>query len=408
MVRNPVVLFVDDEPNILRALRRLVMDESWETYFADNAAEALELLKQRPFDMVVSDVRMPFMDGIAFLRQVQKCYPQVIRIFLSGYAEKNALSQALSEGVAQQLFPKPWKDEEMLSVLRQALERAPQLSLVDEGLPHLLYALPTLPKIPEACLKIREHLESQDELSMERISAAIEGDPSISADLLRWANSALFGSRGKVDTVQRALLVLGLDIAQALILSESLVRFFPQRIAVEGFSLQGFKRHSLGCALLGRLIIRYHLPGEEELAAKTFTAGVLHDIGKLVESGCFPERFEELIRSTRAAAGLLIDAENTELGANHQQVGCYLAEWWNLPGFVLSTVRWHHNPKCAHEHGKIVEAIHVANVLVQRFGVGESGNSRVPEIDEGISECFRFSEEQIEAFRKEFQGLLPG
>ena len=88
---SQTILFVDDEQNVLRSLKRLLYDESWNLFFADSGPKGLEILNQENVDLVVSDVRMPGMDGVAFLKEVKKVYPHIIRIFLSGYADHQAV-----------------------------------------------------------------------------------------------------------------------------------------------------------------------------------------------------------------------------------------------------------------------------------------------------------------------------
>jgi YesN/AraC family two-component response regulator len=114
------ILFVDDEESVLNSLRRLFHDEPWNLFFADSGSKGLEILKKEKIDLVISDVRMPVMDGLTFLKQVKEIYPHIVRIFLSGYADKTAIVTALAEGCAQQLLPKPWDDDKLKGVIRDA------------------------------------------------------------------------------------------------------------------------------------------------------------------------------------------------------------------------------------------------------------------------------------------------
>ncbi len=119
----PVVLFVDDEPSILSALRRLVRPQGYRVLLASGGAAGLELLAQEPVDVVVSDMRMPEMDGAVFLEQVRERWPAVGRILLTGYADIQATVAAVNRGQIQRHIAKPWDDRELLMAIDDALSR---------------------------------------------------------------------------------------------------------------------------------------------------------------------------------------------------------------------------------------------------------------------------------------------
>jgi two-component system NtrC family sensor kinase len=118
----PVVLCVDDESSILSALRRVFLEESWELLFADGGEEGLAVVRERPVDLILSDFRMPGMDGVAFLKEAKVVQPDCVRIVLSGYADINLIVTALNEGEIYRFVPKPWNDDELLDNIRKALE----------------------------------------------------------------------------------------------------------------------------------------------------------------------------------------------------------------------------------------------------------------------------------------------
>jgi len=134
---QPRVLFVDDEPGILKSLRRLFVDEDWEIFLAESAAEGLDILAQHSIALVVSDVRMPEMDGIQFLFLEKERFPAVSRIFLSGHAEKESITVALSEGCAQQRLPKPSNYDELREVVKNILEERKLPPADPDYAPHL-------------------------------------------------------------------------------------------------------------------------------------------------------------------------------------------------------------------------------------------------------------------------------
>jgi two-component system NtrC family sensor kinase len=118
----PLVLCVDDETSILRALRRVFLDEPWETMFAESGAEGLALLAEQEVDVVLSDFRMPGMNGVEFLKQVKESQPHCMRVILSGYADTDVIVAALNEGEIYRYVTKPWNAGELLDIVRKALD----------------------------------------------------------------------------------------------------------------------------------------------------------------------------------------------------------------------------------------------------------------------------------------------
>ncbi len=123
MENNGVILFVDDEENILKSIRRSLMDEPYEMFFANSGKEALKILEENKVDVIVTDMRMPEMNGLELLEIVKKKYPDIVRIVLTGYAQVSTLIAAINSGQIYRYLVKPWKLEaEFKPAIRQALE----------------------------------------------------------------------------------------------------------------------------------------------------------------------------------------------------------------------------------------------------------------------------------------------
>ena len=122
---DPVrILIVDDERNVLRSLERLFLEEEYEIVTTSSGSDALEILEQSgPFQLVVSDYRMPSMNGVEFLSEVCRRWPETERIILSGYADTAAIVAAINEGQIYKFIAKPWNDDDLLGTIREALER---------------------------------------------------------------------------------------------------------------------------------------------------------------------------------------------------------------------------------------------------------------------------------------------
>ena len=124
LVQPPTVLLVDDEPSVLSALRRLFRSQGYRIEQATSGADALALMRGTPVDLVVSDMRMPGMDGAAFLSQVRVQHPQAVRILLTGYADISATIAAINQGAIHRYIAKPWDDNDLLLVVSDALHRS--------------------------------------------------------------------------------------------------------------------------------------------------------------------------------------------------------------------------------------------------------------------------------------------
>ena len=394
------VLFVDDEPNVLASLRRLLRKEGYGLQFASGGQEALDILKTKRVDLVVSDVLMPSMDGVTFLKQVRDLYPDKIRLILTGYASKDFVKQALAEECVHEVLAKPWDEEELKATIRDSLARSEDQKQEGQWLQSVINSLSSLPTLPQVYLEIRETLADQSNLSVGRIAGVVEQDPSISLRLLKWANSAVFGQRRPVETVNRAVVVLGLEMVEGLVLTMSVFdALSPEAPEIPGFSREAFWAHSSGCGALAKMLVETR-SSDKTVAAEAFIAGLLHDIGKLVEDQYLHDAFSEAVEMAHEQEGLIADAEQEALGATHAEIGNHLVEWWNLPSFLANTVRYHHEPLLTGGNADIVGAVHVSDALMHRFGIGASGNFKPPAMDTEVWTGFCVSEEQLEAMRQ--------
>lgn len=119
---RPTVLLVDDEESILNSLRRLLRGQPYDVKLATSGEQALAQMAEGPVDLVMSDARMPGMDGATLLAQINQHHPSTVRILLTGYADPSAIIKAVNDGQIHRYISKPWNDDELLMTLRQALD----------------------------------------------------------------------------------------------------------------------------------------------------------------------------------------------------------------------------------------------------------------------------------------------
>ncbi len=384
MEGTQTILFVDDERSVLSSLRRLMRREGWNLLFAQSGMEGLEKLKTHPVDLVVSDMRMPQMDGGAFLKQVQELYPDTIRIVLTGYADRASVTQAFAQADIYELVPKPWDDDELKQVLRDALEHSGAQDRDRPGLHKIINEIDTLPPLPNTYAEVRNALRKAQTSSTEPVAEVIVRDPPMAARIMQVANSAFFGQRREVDTVSRAIFVLGLDLVQNLVLAAGAFQNmrFPN---IPHLKLEELWQHSLATGIIARHIaLAQRRP--EDYQETAMLAGTMHDLGKLILAKYAAQPYGEILTATAAGGAALPDVEREKLGVTHASVGGYLAQWWHLPAKIVDAVRYHHEPAKAQTDEQLTHLIHLANALAHRLELGASGPVRECDIAPSTAE----------------------
>jgi HD-like signal output (HDOD) protein/ActR/RegA family two-component response regulator len=358
------ILFVDDDPHVLAGLRRMLhgMRHEWETAFVPGGREALELLDREPFDLVITDMRMPGMDGAQLLEKVKKRHPEVVRIILSGHSDKEMVLKSVRS--AHQYLSKPCDPDALKTTIKRTVLLREVLR--DEGLRLLVGGMETLPSLPDLYLEIMRELKSETS-SMRRIGEIISRDVGMTAKVLQLVNSAFFGQPRHIANPVHAVELLGLETIRALVLSIQIFAQFDLS-RVPGFSGAGLWDHSLRVGVCARnLALWAHQP--QEVVDDAFLAGVLHDAGKLILAGNFPKRYQKVVEAVISGSSLWCEEEQNVFEVNHAQVGAYLFSLWGFSYPIVEAVAFHHEPGSTHAGGFTpLTAVHVANGLVHQWG----------------------------------------
>ncbi|HEV3332119.1 MAG TPA: response regulator [Bryobacteraceae bacterium] len=356
------ILFVDDEPLILEGLQRMLRAyrKEWDMTFVDGGDEALKALQENPTDVIVTDMRMPGMDGAQLLEHVKQRFPSVIRIVLSGYFEKDAGLRAVP--VAHQFVAKPCDPVK----LREAIERCCSLSVYvnDDNTRRLLGSIGELPSLSRNCASLMRALEDP-EIPVNEISRIVEHDVGITAKVLQLVNSAFFGPSQEITNVRMAVSYLGLDVLKTLVLSAELFRTFRPSCHAQGFSFEGFQEHS---QLAARIVS--HLPLPKSMASTAVVAALLHDTGILILSARLPQQFEQALSISLQEERPFYRVEAQLAGTTHAEVGAYLLGVWGLPNAIVDAVGRHHGPM-VHSPVRpgldILAAVYIADILSQEY-----------------------------------------
>ncbi|MFN8546230.1 MAG: response regulator [Candidatus Binatia bacterium] len=359
------ILFVDDEPNVLEGLRRMLRPRraQWEMTFVSSGAEALAELDKTPFDVIVSDMRMPQMDGAALLARVQERHPGVVRLVLSGQTELQAAMLAVP--VAHQFLTKPCD----AVALEETVERSVALQelLADETLLTAVGTTKALPSLPATYAALTKALGDPD-VGLEEVTRIVEKDVAMCAKVLHIASSGFFGRPRRIGSVPAAVGALGTRMLRDLVLTVEVFRSFGAAATVRGLSLEAVQAH----ALLSAGIARRILP-DKTAAELAFMAAVLHDIGILVLATHLPGQLAQLLEAARHEHRPLHAVEAEQGVVTHAEIGAYLLGLWGMPFPIIEAVAHHHTPARVNQSQfGVLGATHVAHVLAHEVA-GHAG-----------------------------------
>ena len=353
------ILFVEDNETLLELYSIILADQShqWHVTTAPDGETALNLLKQHTFDVVASDMEMPGMDGIQLLTEVRKLQPQTSRIIISGASDQAVAADSLN--CTHLFIPKPFD----VKILKDTLARITSLDayLRDDKLRGLAGKMRTLPSFPLVYLEIMQEIESPTS-SIQGIAKIIVKDPSISTRILRVANSAAFGPAETVSDPVEAVQILGMNTVRSLALSAQVfASFAPGRL--NSFSADVLWSHLMKCGDLARTIMRRDRASVAD-AEDAYTAGMLHDMGKLMLADALPAEFQKALDLAEAEKISLSEAEVQVFGATHTGLAAYLFGLWGLPAAIVEAVAFHDAPeKSDLKKSSALTAVHVANAL---------------------------------------------
>jgi HD-like signal output (HDOD) protein/ActR/RegA family two-component response regulator len=352
------ILFVDDEPNVLQGLQRMLrhMRLEWEMRFVDGGEAALAVMAEQHFDAIVSDMRMPSMDGVALLTEVAKRYPGVVRVVLSGYSDDETVMKTI--GLVHQFLAKPCSAQVLVDVIRRAFELKRVLS--SGHLRALLSGLSNLPSPPDTYIALLDYMGRAD-ASANGVAEIISRDVAMTAELLKLTNSSYFGLSSRLTQPLQAVRVLGFETVGALILRIGIFRSF-RGLPAMGRMMEEMNRDSFLVARIARRIAKlenFDLKGQEE----AYCAGMLSSIGLLVLLDQKPGEIARVKAAMAAGLGALA-AEDDVFGATHFQIGAYLLGLWGFNHSVVEAVVLLGRPSVAPgETLDVPGIVHVARYL---------------------------------------------
>ena len=327
------ILFLDDEVNILRAIKRVFRNLDYNCYYASNVEEAIVIYLEVPhLDMLVTDIKMPNFDGIRVLKLFREMSPDTIRVALSGYASPNSITEAISKNLAKQYFYKPWQNEVFIINVEKMF--ALEDKFMKLGLFHTVQNFDKVKTIPKLFDKINQMM--MRDASIEDICHVIEEDAAITSNILRIANSAFYSA--KTGNLQQAVMYMGLNNLKQMILtyemaSEDGIIFTKAKFIWQHAVLSNRIFHEL-----------YERFYNKKVPPVIGSAGLLHDLGQIIMLQIYGETYYEVVLKNILKEEEIIAVEDDKFGLNHTIIGSYFLNWWAFPIGLVEMTLYHHTP----------------------------------------------------------------
>ena len=268
---------------------------------------------------------------------------------------------------------------------------------------HVLFKIKKISSVlsePTIIVKINKII-ARDNCTTEELAKVVETDPGLSTQVLRLANSSYYGLSRHVDTISRAVTVLGFNMVRDLTLTVSVFKVFAGGAKNTGLDAHGLWCHSLACAVAAKVLMG-NIHSEE--AQKAFMGGILHDVGKIIISNEFPKEQEQILAAVES--GLfpsLLKAELSFLEMDHTSIGAEVAELWHFPRSLIEPIFHHHTPSKAKDSPGVVAAVHAGNEIAKALGLGKSTSKDAVEINSCVWEILGLTEAALPEINKEVQ-----
>lgn len=259
-------------------------------------------------------------------------------------------------------------------------------------LEHILRRIQALPPLPTSAMRVIA-LTKNPATSAKELENVIGQDPALAAGMLRQANSAYYGYARRISSLQEAIVVLGFQATQGLAMASAVGPILKTQLVGYEIEQDGLWKHSMLSAMAAKSLCKKLKRPYGDVA---FTAGLLHDIGKLVISIYVQEVGAYLLEKVNNAKLSYVELEEKVIGFNHATVGGFLAKGWNLPGDLVESISYHHAPSRAPNHAELASVIHVANGLASLLGIGGGVDSFLNPIQQDALDRLTLKESDLE------------
>jgi HD-like signal output (HDOD) protein len=372
------ILFVDDERDLLDSLRARLYKHrhDWNMKFVESGDEAIAALEQQHVDLIVSDVRMPGMDGGQLLAVVKQRWPTVVRIIVSGYSDPVQAVRLTS--LAHQYIAKPCDGRQLENIIERCFNL--QDLLAQEPLRKVVGSIGKLPAMPKTYGRLQTAL-SQPTVTAAEIGDIVNADAAIASKVLQITNSAFFRLRKPMVRIKDAVTYLGFATIRNLVLSAEIFSQWNSSGDLPNVDPEHLQNHSQLAAAACK-----SLAGGRASPDDAWLAGLLHDIGYWILVQECPNELRQALQLSQAENRPLFECERLTTGSTHAEIGAYLLGLWGLPYSIVEAVALHHTPAAVTPHGyDLLGALAVSHALLgpaDAHGLTSSGMAD-PGVDAG-------------------------
>ncbi|MHC4269851.1 MAG: HDOD domain-containing protein [Planctomycetota bacterium] len=339
------ILFVDNDKIAIDKLKKQLhsMRVVWDMVFIESGKDALELMESTSYDVAVSEMNMPEMNGVEFFDIILKRYPGTGRIMYSDNSDRKMTRASIR--CTHQFLLKNCSPE----ILKYAIERICKLQDLtkNEKLKQIIAGIKNLPSLPKLYNEITKEMQSPDP-SLAKAGSLISQDISLSAKILQLVNSAYFSLPKKIIDPEQATIYLGSEVVKAVVLTNHIFSSFSDEAETFGFNFKQMWNHSMLVGVVSGDIVRTEQAEKDEVE-DAIIAGVLHDIGKLILLKV-PEKYKEILSFVEYTGCDFVDAEYAVMKTSHAELGAYLLGLWGIPDSVVEIVAFHHEPSALIEN----------------------------------------------------------
>ena len=373
------ILFVDDESKILDGIRRLLHADRarWDMHFASSGEAALQACEATSFDVVISDMRMPGMDGATLLGRIRDRYPSTARIVLSGYSDSGLATRAVP--VAHRCLAKPCNGAELQATIERVCILQDLLSSAE--LRRVIGTVGELPSLSSTYTSLLAAV-SNPNASIGQVAEIVERDIGMSAKVLQLVNSAFFGLAQTVTTLRSAAAYLGMETIKNLALASETFRVLVPDTRIPQSVYESIQRHSQITTAIAAA-----LPVDRKIRDVSVVSALLHDIGRLVLASKMPDKFCAVGKLATERGCEPFEAEEELLGISHAEIGAYLLGLWGIPHLAVEAIAHHHRPtRIPHDGFDCSVALYAADLLAHELDV-HPDDSTGRELDESDRTC---------------------
>jgi HD-like signal output (HDOD) protein len=372
------ILFVDDESKILDGIRRMLHGDRkrWDMHFAGSGEDALIACEKGVFDIVISDMRMPGMDGATLLAHVRDRFPSSARIVLSGYSEAALAARAIP--LAHRFLTKPCVAAELQSTIERVCGLQDLLSTPETR--DIVGMVGELPSLSTTYISLTKAVE-EPEITTRRVADIIGNDLAMSAKILQLVNSAFFGLGQKVTNLQTAVSFLGIGTIKNLACATEAFRAFVPDARIPQAACESMQQHAQRTAAVASALV-----ANSKIRDVTVLAALLHDIGSLILASKAPDKFcaAAALATERGCKGF--EAEKELFGTTHAEIGAYLLGLWGIPELSIEAIAHHHHPtRIPHTDFDATTAVYIADLLSEKLETRQ-GSAKI-EIEESERAC---------------------